>query len=162
VLCELDANIVACQWDSSAGVLQPIQSVYTLADGQACSRAHHSGCAHILVNAAGSTLYSSGRTTNEICVCAIDPATGRLTKLQSVSTAGISPRNFHLDEDVDGRGGGWLRVANQDTQNVVSYAIVPGGGGRLDKGSQTVLDLGGLNPAVVTVPRALAVAGSSL
>ena len=85
VICELNGNIVACQWDAAEGRLKVIQSVYSLADGAACSRAHHSGCAHILVNAAGGALYASARTTNEICVCSID-ADGRLSKIQTVNT----------------------------------------------------------------------------
>ena len=43
VLCELDGNVVLCDWDSDAGTLSPRQSIYALPSGVVCSRAHHSG-----------------------------------------------------------------------------------------------------------------------
>jgi 6-phosphogluconolactonase (cycloisomerase 2 family) len=103
VICELDGNIVACRWNSAEGRLQPIQSLYALADGAVCSRAHHSGCAHVLVNAAGTALYASARTTNEICVCSID-ADGTLTKLQCVGTVSACLSRAHPPYAVLSRG----------------------------------------------------------
>jgi 6-phosphogluconolactonase (cycloisomerase 2 family) len=60
VLCELDGNVVLCDWDTDAGVLSPRQSIYALPDGVVCSRAHHSGCSHILVSPDGANVYAVG------------------------------------------------------------------------------------------------------
>ena len=51
VLCELDGNVVVCDWDSAAGTLVPRQSIYALPDGVGCSRAHHSGCSCVYTHA---------------------------------------------------------------------------------------------------------------
>jgi 6-phosphogluconolactonase len=51
-------------------------------------------------------------------VFAINPRSGRLELVQYVSTEGKWPRNFTIDPS-----GRFLLVANQHTDNVVSYHI---------------------------------------
>ena len=118
VLCELDANIVLCDW-GGAGKLSARASVSVMPAGTACSRAHHSGCAHILVDAAGERVYATERTTNSVVVLGVSHAKkggGELSVLQRVSTHGVCPRNFLLEPKR-------LLVANQDSQNLVEFAL---------------------------------------
>ena len=97
VLCELDGNIVGCEWDAEAGLLTPFGSYYTLPDGLAPCRAHHSGGSHVLVSADGNCLYASTRTDGAIVAFNIDAASGALTFKQRVPCGGVCPRNFVLD-----------------------------------------------------------------
>ncbi len=48
----------------------------------------------------------------------IDPRTGKLKQLEHVSTEGKWPRNFTIDPS-----GRFLLVANQHTDNVVTFSI---------------------------------------
>ena len=43
VLCELDGNVVLCDWHSHAGRLSPRQTISALPSGVVCSRVGHSG-----------------------------------------------------------------------------------------------------------------------
>jgi 6-phosphogluconolactonase (cycloisomerase 2 family) len=69
VLCELDGNVVLCDWDTDAGTLSPRQSIYALPDGVVCSRAHHSGCSHIMVSPNGANVYAATRTGPSLSLC---------------------------------------------------------------------------------------------
>jgi len=135
VLCELDGNMVVCDWSATKGQLSLKQTLYILPEGVACSRAPHSGNAHVLVADDGCAVYATGRTANEVIVFHIEEATGQLTKVQTVSTGGICPRNFHLHYPTAAearvkmpRTGKpcrmvRLRVANQDSQNIATFLI---------------------------------------
>mmetsp|Transcript_86265 Transcript_86265/g.279283 ORF Transcript_86265/g.279283 Transcript_86265/m.279283 type:complete len:379 (-) Transcript_86265:76-1212(-) len=147
VLCELNGNLVVCDWDAEAGSLTPKQSIYVLPEGVACSRANHSGSAHVLVSPDGRMVYATTRTDNQVVVFRADAATGCLEKAQSVPSCGICPRNFHLDyTSAEPR----LRVGNQDSQNLVTYAIDPSSG--LLAEPPEVLKLDGFCPAIITGP----------
>uniref|UniRef100_A0A7S4VAR3 6-phosphogluconolactonase n=1 Tax=Alexandrium monilatum TaxID=311494 RepID=A0A7S4VAR3_9DINO len=148
VLCELDGNVVVCDWDDKEGRLSPKQSIYVMAAGAACSRAHHSGTAHILVSADGHTVYASSRTDNQIVVFQVDTTTGMLSKIQSVPSGGICPRNFHLDYSSEQPR---MRITNQDSQNLVVYAI-NSSDGTLREPPVSILELDGVCPQVIAGP----------
>ncbi len=60
-------------------------------------------------------VYASGR--NQSCiVCLKVEKEGVLAVVQTISSGGINPRDFNITND-----GHWLIVANQDTNNLVSY-----------------------------------------
>ena len=117
VLCELSGDIISCSWDGASGRLRPTAHVASvLPAGVTCSRAHHSGTSHILCSADGTRVYAASRTDNAIVTFAVNQRTGSLTKLQSVSTRGICPRNFDLSPSK-------LRVLNQDSHNLVEFDL---------------------------------------
>jgi len=145
ILCELDGNIMVCDWDPGVGQLKEKQSIYALPDGVACSRAPHSGLSQILVGENGRNVYVGSRTNNHIVVFKVDIGTGHLQKIQSVTSGGICPRNFIIDSS---SGFPCLHVGNQDSQNIVSFAIDPTTGILLEP--PQVLELNGICPQVVT------------
>jgi len=65
-------------------------------------------------------VYATIRGHDSISVLAADPATGRLSFLQNISSGGKVPRGLGIDPT-----GRWLLVGNQGTDNVVEYAIDP-------------------------------------
>jgi len=145
LMCELDGNVVVCDWDAAAGTLAPKQTIFGLPEGVVNSRAHNSGNAQILVSPDGKTVYSSARTSNTIMVYRVDAATGHLEKLQDVSSGGITPRNFILDFTTQMPK---LRCGNQDSQNVATFAINQDG----TLGEAVVSETTGICPCVVTLP----------
>ena len=84
--------------------------------------------------------------------------TGELTVSQSVTSGGICPRHFVLDYAP--AGDAWLRIANQDSQAIVSYLLgkngemtAPGDGlWQTVWASPATLVLDGLCPNVITPP----------
>lgn len=124
VLCELDGNLVVCDWDAANGQLLVKQSMYVLPEGMQCSRAHHSGNGHVVVSADGRTVYASSRTDNQIVVFRVEPDTGLLERVQSVPSEGLCPRHFHIDYASTPPQ---LRLGNQDSQLVMSYSVADGG-----------------------------------
>ena len=74
----------------------------------------------IIVSADGRFVYGSNRGHDSIVSFAVDDA-GRLSAPEHVSTRGEHPRFFALDP-----GGGWLLAANQNSDNVVVFALDEG------------------------------------
>ena len=145
VLCELDGEVVTCGWDAQAGELTVRSSVGMMADGVACSRAHHSGCSHIAVAPSGGVVYAAERTSNTIVVFACDKGTGKLRPKQRVSTGGVCPRHFVLDATS-------LIVVNQDTSTIVELRVKPDGS--LDETPAAVCEVTGVCPWVICRPGA--------
>ena len=111
---ELSNEVMAFSWDATRGVLAPIQSVKTLAEGFAGP----STTAEIAVHSNGRFLYASNRGEDTIVVFAIDPVSGQLTFKQRVSSGGKVPRYFTFDASHR-----WLIVGNQDSANVVVFSV---------------------------------------
>ena len=63
-------------------------------------------------------LYGSNRGHDTIVVYSIDSKTGKLARLENVSTQGKIPRSFGIDPS-----GKWLLAANQNSDSVVVFAI---------------------------------------
>jgi 6-phosphogluconolactonase len=82
ILCELSAEVVVCKWDAEQGMLRVVQSIYALPEGIKPSRAHHSGCSHILVAADGRTVYAATRTDNAIVTFGTSEEDGTLKRHQ--------------------------------------------------------------------------------
>ncbi len=76
------------------------------------------GSADIHISPDGKFLYASNRANaNTITIFSVQASDGRLQKLGSQPTGGVSPRNFVIHPS-----GKWLLVANQITGNIVVFA----------------------------------------
>jgi len=116
---ELDSTVTACRFDSSSGELKPFQIISGLAD----TFVGNSRSSEIEVDRSGRTLYVSNRGEDTIGVFKIDQGIGRLTLIQSQSSAGKTPRFFVLSKD-----GCWLYVLNEESDSIVVFAVDPDSG----------------------------------
>jgi 6-phosphogluconolactonase len=119
VINELDSTLSVYAL-SAAGTLAPVQTLSTLPEGFDPS---NNTCADVHVSNDGKFVYGSNRGHDSIVIFAADPATGMLTLVGHQSTGGATPRNFGLDP-----AGGVLLVANQESNNVVSFRRDPTSG----------------------------------
>jgi len=113
-IAEITSEVMAFNWDASAGVLTQFQSVKTLAEGFK----DPSTAAEIAVHVNGKFLYASNRGEDSIVVYAIDPKSGELTFKQRVSSGGKVPRYFTFDPSNK-----WLIVSNQESGNVSVFSM---------------------------------------
>ena len=116
---ELNSSITALGYDAATGQFRELQTVSALP----ASYTGPNSCADVHVAPSGLFLYASNRGHNSIAVFAIDTGNGTLVPIQDVDTQGKTPRNFTLDA-----GGRMLLVANQNSNNVVSYRVDPQSG----------------------------------
>ncbi|WP_134685698.1 lactonase family protein [Brevibacillus migulae] len=126
VINELDSTITAYTFSREAGMLHAIQTISTLPDGWE----GRNDCADIHLSPCGRFLYGSNRGHDSIAVYRIDDATGRLARLEHVSTHGLKPRNFVIAPN-----GRFLLAANQGSDNIFTFQIDPQTG-RLQKISE--------------------------
>lgn len=124
VLCELDGQVVTCDWDGVAGRLTRKASANMLPDGVQGSRAHHSGASAIRAAPDGKTVYASHRTDDTVVVFSVDSSSGVLQKKQALSCAGVTPRDMQLEWALgdDGKQP-VLRIGNQDSQSIATFAV---------------------------------------
>ena len=116
---ELNSTITAYTWDGAAGTLSVIDAVSTLPAGFK----GENSTAEVVIHPNGKFVYGSNRGHDSIAVFRMDPATGKLTLVEHVSTLGKTPRNFAIDPT-----GKYLFAANQDTNNVVLFRLDPATG----------------------------------
>jgi len=117
---ELNGTIEAYAIDKTTGGLNRFQTVSTLPQGEKRDAA----CADIHISPSGKYLYASNRgEVNSIAMYSIEPKTGNLTLLGHQPVFGKSPRNFVIDPS-----GTFLLVANQNSDNVVTFKINPATG----------------------------------
>jgi 6-phosphogluconolactonase len=116
VINELNCTVTAFDYDGDKGVLKKIQTLSTL-PGK--FKPGYS-TAEVQVHPSGKFLYGSNRGHHSIAVFAIDPETGKLTRLENVPTQGRTPRNFGIDPT-----GTYLLAANQDSDSIVVFRIDP-------------------------------------
>jgi 6-phosphogluconolactonase len=119
VVTELRNTVIAYAWDADGGTLTERQTISTLPAGYAGATT----AAEIAVHPDGRFVYTSNRGHDSIAVFAVDAASGRLTLVQHVSSAGRTPRYFTFD-----RTGRWLLVANIDTNGIAVFSIDPATG----------------------------------
>jgi 6-phosphogluconolactonase len=116
VINELDSTITALSYDDTNGTFSIIHTVSTLPmdfDGE-------SFCAEICIAPSGEFLYGSNRGHDSLAIFSIDVENGQLTTVSHQSTHGKNPRNFVIDQS-----GTLLLVANQDSNNIVTFRITP-------------------------------------
>ena len=111
---EMGSTIYSFSYDSSQGVLRPLQNISSLPK----SFQGENDAAEIAVHPTGKFLYASNRGHDSIAVFAIDPVKHTLTPVEDVPTQGKFPRSFGLTPD-----GAYMFVANQKSDNVVIFRI---------------------------------------
>ena len=121
VINEMLNTVTVFAHDAAAGKFTEIQTVPTLpADFKG-----ESTTAEIFVHPNGKFVYGSNRGHDSIVVYSIDPASGKLTLVEHVSTQGKGPRNFAIDPT-----GQFLIAANQQTDNAFVFRV-DGSSGKL-------------------------------
>jgi 6-phosphogluconolactonase len=126
VVNELNGTIECMTADTLTGKLSRYQTISTLAGGDG----RDAGCADIHIAPSGKFLYASNRGKyNNIAMYSIAEDTGILTLIGHHNVKGKTPRNFVIDPT-----GTYLLVANQDSDNVVTFRIDPETGKLIDTG----------------------------
>ena len=114
VINELGNTIDVLTWDADDPMcIQTVSTVPADFDGATYT-------AEIVVASDGCFVYGSNRGLDTIVSFAVDD-TGRLSQPEHVPTLGAHPRHFAIDPS-----GRWLMIANQDSDNVVVYALGEG------------------------------------
>jgi 6-phosphogluconolactonase len=116
---ELDSTVAVIRYDPDTGGLDVVQTVTTLPAGFE----GESWTAEIALSPDGRFLYGSNRGHDSLAVFSVDPASGRLTPVDHVSTGGHWPRHFSIHPE-----GRWLLVANQRSDTIVPFRIDPESG----------------------------------
>jgi 6-phosphogluconolactonase len=114
MLTEMGNTVTAFGYDSSAGVLNSLQTISTIPKD--FTKLNED--AEIEVHPSGKFLYASNRGHDSITVFAIDPNKGTLTLVEYASTKGASPRSFEIDPT-----GKLLFAANEKSDNIVVFRI---------------------------------------
>jgi 6-phosphogluconolactonase len=114
VVNELKSFVTVYTRDSQNGNLHLVQQISTLPEGFTGENAP----AEIAVDHAGRFVYATNRGANTVAVFAIDPATGTLRMVQSVSSEGDFPRGFSLDPT-----GHYAFVGNQKSDDFAVFEV---------------------------------------
>lgn len=139
VIAEMASSITVFSYDPATGLAIWKQTVSTLPPDFTGS----SACSEIAVHPSGRFLYGANRGHDSIVTFGIDPSSGKLGSAdwQSASiqrdptwtsTQGKIPRSFAIDPS-----GALLYAANQNSDNIVAFAIDPGSG-RLSPTGQVI------------------------
>jgi 6-phosphogluconolactonase len=129
VVNELNGTIEVMTADSLSGNLNRLQIVSTLTG----EMGKEASCADIHLTPAGNFLYASNRgKVNNLAMYAVDQVTGKLSLIGHQPVKGKTPRGFVIDPT-----GTFLLVANQDSDNVVTFRIDPSTGKLIDTGFET-------------------------
>jgi 6-phosphogluconolactonase len=122
LLNELALSVTSYAWDAAAGTAKLLGTVPALSEAVKAKEAFNSA-AEILVNAGGTTVYSSNRGHDTVTVYRADPATAALQVVQVQPVRGAFPRNIALSPD-----GGWLLAAGADSNTVAVHRVDPATG----------------------------------
>jgi len=136
VINELNGTLDVYAYDAGRGALTPAQSVATLPPDFAGDNL----TAEVRVHPNGRFVYGSNRGHDSIAAFAVDPGSGRLTRIGVTPSGGRTPRNFALSPD-----GAWLVCGHQDTPLVTVFRVDPVTGQLSATGHSAIV------PAVVCV-----------
>jgi len=114
VISELASTVTVFHFASKAGTLNRLQTISALPD----DFQGENDDAEIRVHPSGKFLYASNRGHDSIAIFAIDPSKGTLTKIDTVSTQGKTPRSFEIDPT-----GKFLFAENQNSDTIVVFRI---------------------------------------
>lgn len=112
---ELASSISALAYDAATGGFTLLHTVPTIIDKDFTA---DNICADVHLSPDGKFLYGSNRGHHSIVVYAYDHAARTLTYVENISCGGETPRNFCIDPT-----GEYALVANQDTDNIVTFKI---------------------------------------
>lgn len=115
---ELDNTIIVYRWNAATNTLIQLQTISTLP----AEFTGTSYCADVHFHPSGAYLYGSNRGHDSLAIFRVEQTSGLLEAAGHVSTGGEHPRNFTVTTD-----GQWVLVANQDTDNIVVFAVSEGG-----------------------------------
>ncbi len=119
ILTELKGTIEVVSLNNENGKPEKIQTISTLPAGET----QYPGSADIHITPDGNFLYATNRgEINNIAIYRIDKQSGLLTLIGHEPSGGKTPRNFIIDPS-----GKYLLVANQDSDNIVIFSILPDG-----------------------------------
>ncbi len=128
VVNELNGTIESCNVDQKTGALTRIQEISTLPAGET----RKAGCADIHITPSGKYLYATNRgDINNIAMYSVE-ASGKLKLIGHQPVKGRTPRSFAIDPT-----GTFLLVANQDSDNIVTFKIDSLNGKLIDTGIET-------------------------
>jgi len=116
VINEMKCTMTTFSYEPERGEMKLLQTLSTLPDGETAKPNYST--AEVEAHPNGRFLYGSNRGHNSIVVFAIDENTGKLARVENVSTQGKTPRSFGIDPT-----GNYLLAANQDSDNVVVLRI---------------------------------------
>ena len=123
---ELNGTVVSYTVDYETGILSSFQVISTVEEGKSAEAAS----ADIHITPSGKYLYATNRgSVNNIAMYSIDSESGRLQLIGYQSTKGKIPRSFAIDPS-----GTFLLVANQNSDNIITFRIDPANGKLLDTG----------------------------
>ncbi len=111
---ELNNTIAAYDYDATSGALHEKQIISTLPR----DFRGESYCADIHIHPNGKYVYGSNRGHDSLAIYRVNENDGTLTLIDIQSTRGKWPRNFAIHPS-----GKWLSVANQHTNNIVTFAL---------------------------------------
>ena len=127
LLSEMSGIVTVYEWDAARGVLKEVQAVHTMpADFNLYQNAnlvnpYRSG--EVAVHPNGKYLYETNRGPDTIGVYGVNAVDGKLSRIQDVSSRGLTPRQFAIDPT-----GKYLLAANQITDSVAIFRIEDGSG----------------------------------
>jgi 6-phosphogluconolactonase len=116
VINEIKCTVAVFSYDANRGTLTELQTLSTLPDGESVKPDFST--AEIEAHPSGKFLYGSNRGHNTIVVFNVNEKTGKLTRVENVSTEGKTPRSFGIDPT-----GRYLLAANQDSDSVVVFRL---------------------------------------
>lgn len=116
VINEKNMTVTAFSQDPQRGALNEVQTVSTLAPGQAIETGFST--AEVQVHPSGKFVYGSNRGHNSLALFTVDEGTGRLTFVETTPTQGNTPRGFGIDPT-----GSYLIVGHQRSHSVVVFRI---------------------------------------
>lgn len=111
---EVGSTITALAFDAEQGSLTELETLSSLP----ADFAGENTTAEVAVSQDGRFLYGSNRGHDSIVQFSIDPASGRLSLVQFVSSEGGHPRHFTITPD-----GEHLLAANRDSNNLALFRI---------------------------------------
>jgi len=114
VINELSSSLTTCSYDSGKGILKELETRSTLPP----EFKGDNTCAEVQIHPSGRLVYGSNRGHNSIAVFRVNPRDGRLQRMENVVCGGKTPRYFALDPS-----GKWLLVENQDSNDVIVFAL---------------------------------------
>jgi 6-phosphogluconolactonase len=114
VMNELKSEVSVFSRDTTSGNMTKIQDISSVSPGYA----GENGPAEILVDSAGKFVYATNRGADTIAVFSINPADGKLTMVQSISSEGKAPRGLEIDPT-----GRFMFAGNHNSDRFVIYHI---------------------------------------
>jgi 6-phosphogluconolactonase len=113
---EMTMAVTTFAWDAEKGGLTEVGTVSTIPEADRGQKGLST--AETRVHPSGKFVYVSNRGHDTIGVFECDPATGKLTLIQTAPAEGQTPRNFNLDPT-----GRWCLVAHQGSSSVAVLKV---------------------------------------